>query len=167
MGILNFFTEDIAIDLGTANTLVYVKGRGIVLDEPSVVAMATVRGKSQVLSVGEEAKVMLGKTPGNIQAIRPMADGVIADFEIAEEMIKHNKFISFIRGSKEYQNIYLYSVYGLKTSLSLNLQHHWANSVALCPVRKNFRDCFSHYIIRTVQISIFFALFIISGHDPL
>ena len=87
--LFGFMSADIGIDLGTANTLVYVKGRGIVLDEPSVVAMAVVRGKSQVLSVGEEAKVMLGKTPGNIQAIRPMADGVIADFEIAEEMIKH------------------------------------------------------------------------------
>ena len=95
--LFGFMSADIGIDLGTANTLVYVKGRGIVLDEPSVVAMAMVRGKSQVLSVGEEAKVMLGKTPGNIQAIRPMADGVIADFEIAEEMIKH--FIRKVHGS--------------------------------------------------------------------
>jgi len=87
--VLGMFSSDIGIDLGTANTLVYVKGRGIVLDEPSVVAMAEVRGKTQVLAVGEEAKVMLGKTPGNIRAIRPMADGVIADFEVAEEMIKH------------------------------------------------------------------------------
>ena len=86
---LDMFTADIGIDLGTANTLVYVKGKGIVLDEPSVVAMAEVRGRTQVLAVGEEAKVMLGKTPGNIRAIRPMADGVIADFEVAEEMIKH------------------------------------------------------------------------------
>ena len=78
-----------AIDLGTANTLVYVKGRGIVLNEPSVVAIATVRGKKQVLAVGEEAKMMLGRTPGNIMAIRPLRDGVIADFEVAEEMIKH------------------------------------------------------------------------------
>ena len=78
-----------AIDLGTANTLVYVKGRGIVLNEPSVVAIATVRGKKQVLAVGDEAKQMLGRTPGNIQAIRPLRDGVIADFEVAEEMIKH------------------------------------------------------------------------------
>ena len=95
--IIGVLSADMAIDLGTANTLVYVKGRGIVLDEPSVVAMAMVRGKSQVLSVGEEAKVMLGKTPGNIQAIRPMADGVIADFEIAEEMIKH--FIRKVHGT--------------------------------------------------------------------
>ena len=87
--VLDIFTADIGIDLGTANTLVYVKGKGVVLDEPSVVAMAEVRGRTQVLAVGEEAKVMLGKTPGNIRAIRPMADGVIADFEVAEEMIKH------------------------------------------------------------------------------
>jgi rod shape-determining protein MreB len=82
-------SADMAIDLGTANTLVYVKGRGIVLNEPSVVAIAEVKGKKQVLAVGEEAKQMLGRTPGNIEAIRPLRDGVIADFEIAEEMIKH------------------------------------------------------------------------------
>ena len=78
-----------AIDLGTANTLVYVKGRGIVLNEPSVVAITEVRGRKQVLAVGEDAKLMLGRTPGNIHAIRPLRDGVIADFEVAEEMIKH------------------------------------------------------------------------------
>lgn len=83
------FSADMAIDLGTANTLVYVKGRGIVLNEPSVVAILSHQGKQKVLAVGEEAKLMLGKTPGNIQAIRPMKDGVIADFEVAEEMIKH------------------------------------------------------------------------------
>ena len=94
--VLDIFTADIGIDLGTANTLVYVKGKGVVLDEPSVVAMAEVRGRTQVLAVGEEAKVMLGKTPGNIRAIRPMADGVIADFEVAEEMIKH--FIRKVNG---------------------------------------------------------------------
>lgn len=82
-------SADMAIDLGTANTLVYVKGRGIVLDEPSVVAMAQVKGRDQALAVGDEAKLMLGRTPGNIQAIRPLRDGVIADFEVAEEMIKH------------------------------------------------------------------------------
>ena len=82
-------SADLAIDLGTANTLVYVKGQGILLNEPSVVAITEIRGKSQVLAVGEEAKTMLGKTPGNIKAIRPMADGVIADFDVAEEMIKH------------------------------------------------------------------------------
>jgi rod shape-determining protein MreB len=87
--LLGFMSADMAIDLGTANTLVYVKGRGVVLDEPSVVAIADVRGKKVVLAVGEEAKQMLGRTPGNIQAIRPMRDGVIADFEVAEEMIKH------------------------------------------------------------------------------
>ena len=83
------FSSDLAIDLGTANTLVYVRGKGIVVNEPSVVAMTTVRGKMQVLAVGVDAKQMLGKTPGNIKAIRPMSDGVIADFEVAEEMIKH------------------------------------------------------------------------------
>ena len=88
-GLLGMFSADMAIDLGTANTLVYVKGRGIVLDEPSVVAIIEVDGKREVLAVGEEAKVMLGRTPGNIQAIRPMREGVIADFEVAEEMIKH------------------------------------------------------------------------------
>src|ERR1700691_6239324 len=82
-------SADMAIDLGTANTLVYVRGRGIVLNEPSVVAIAQVKGRKQVLAVGEEAKQMLGRTPGNIQAIRPLRDGVIADFEVAEEMIKH------------------------------------------------------------------------------
>jgi len=87
--LLGVMSNDMAIDLGTANTLVYVKGRGIVLAEPSVVAIADVRGKKQVLAVGEEAKQMLGRTPGNISAIRPMRDGVIADFEVAEEMIKH------------------------------------------------------------------------------
>ena len=85
----SLFGADLAIDLGTANTLVYVKGKGILLNEPSVVAITEVRGKNHVLAVGEEAKTMLGKTPGNIRAIRPMADGVIADFDVAEEMIKH------------------------------------------------------------------------------
>ena len=87
--LLGLMSADMAIDLGTANTLVYVKGRGIVLNEPSVVAIADSRGKKQVLAVGEEAKQMVGRTPGNIMAIRPMRDGVIADFEVAEEMIKH------------------------------------------------------------------------------
>src|SRR6516225_4406704 len=86
---LGLLSADMAIDLGTANTLVYVKGRGIVLNEPSVVAIASARGRKQVLAVGEEAKLMLGRTPGNIQAIRPLRDGVIADFEVTEEMIKH------------------------------------------------------------------------------
>ena len=96
--LLGIMSADMAIDLGTANTLVYVKGRGIVLAEPSVVAIADVRGKKQVLAVGEEAKQMLGRTPGNIQAIRPLRDGVIADFEVAEEMIKH--FIRKVHGRR-------------------------------------------------------------------
>lgn len=87
--LLGFLSADMAIDLGTANTLVYVSGRGIVLNEPSVVAITTTKGKQQVLAVGNEAKLMVGRTPGNIQAIRPLKDGVIADFEVAEEMIKH------------------------------------------------------------------------------
>ena len=87
--LFSMFSSDLAIDLGTANTLVYVRGKGIIVNEPSVVAMTTVRGKMQVLAVGDDAKQMLGKTPGNIKAIRPMSDGVIADFEVAEEMIKH------------------------------------------------------------------------------
>ncbi|WP_339630485.1 rod shape-determining protein [uncultured Sneathiella sp.] len=88
-GLLGWMSADMAIDLGTANTLVYVKGRGIVLNEPSVVAILHNKGKKQVLAVGDEAKMMLGRTPGNIEAIRPLRDGVIADFEIAEEMIRH------------------------------------------------------------------------------
>ncbi|MDC0861264.1 rod shape-determining protein [Alphaproteobacteria bacterium] len=87
---LNIFSEDMGLDLGTANTLVYVKGKGIILDEPSVVAIATDQNnKKSVLAVGNEAKAMLGRTPGSIHAIRPMKDGVIADFDIAEAMIKH------------------------------------------------------------------------------
>jgi rod shape-determining protein MreB len=89
-GFLGIFSNDLAIDLGTANTLVYVKGKGIVLSEPSVVAVSTnSRAKSRVLAVGIEAKNMLGKTPGNIVAIRPMRDGVIADFEVTEAMLRH------------------------------------------------------------------------------
>jgi rod shape-determining protein MreB and related proteins len=89
-GLLGIFSNDLAIDLGTANTLVYVKGKGIVLSEPSVVAVSTGnRSKNRVLAVGLEAKNMLGKTPGNIQAIRPMRDGVIADFEVTEAMLRH------------------------------------------------------------------------------
>ena len=83
------FSSDMAIDLGTANTLVYIRGKGIVLNEPSVVAYHNKDGKKVVLAVGEDAKLMLGRTPGTIEAIRPMRDGVIADFEAAEEMIKH------------------------------------------------------------------------------
>ena len=85
--IKSFFTTDIGIDLGTANTLVYVKNRGIVVREPSVVAIQA--GTKHVLAVGEEAKQMLGRTPGSIYAIRPMKSGVIADFEITEAMLKY------------------------------------------------------------------------------
>jgi len=87
---LGVFSDDLAIDLGTANTLVYVRGKGIVLREPSVVAVRTDhRSKNRVLAVGAEAKNMLGRTPGNIVAIRPMQDGVIADFEVTEAMLRH------------------------------------------------------------------------------
>ncbi|MDD5347765.1 MAG: rod shape-determining protein [Candidatus Omnitrophica bacterium] len=85
--VLGLFSNDMGIDLGTASTLVYVKGEGVVLCEPSVVAIQ--RGTSNVLAVGDEAKRMLGRTPGNIIAIRPMKDGVIADFEITEAMLRH------------------------------------------------------------------------------
>lgn len=88
--VLGAFSNDLAIDLGTANTCVYVKGQGIVLREPSVVAVKKdSRGNSVVLAVGSDAKRMLGRTPGNIQAIRPMKDGVIADFEVTEAMLRH------------------------------------------------------------------------------
>jgi rod shape-determining protein MreB len=88
--VLGIFSNDLAIDLGTANTLVYVKGKGIVLSEPSVVAVRTdSRTRNRVLAVGTEAKNMLGKTPGNIVAIRPMREGVIADFEVTEAMLRH------------------------------------------------------------------------------
>jgi|TARA_B110000116_G_C16772965_1_gene554296 rod shape-determining protein MreB len=87
--LFSVFAKDMAIDLGTANTLVYVKGEGVVLNEPSVIAKTENHGRTVVLAVGDEAKQMLGRTPGKIQAIRPMKDGVIADFEIAEQMIKH------------------------------------------------------------------------------
>ena len=85
----NFWSQDMAIDLGTANTLVVLKDKGVVLNEPSVVAIVNEMGKRTVLAVGDEAKTMLGRTPGNIQAIRPLRDGVIADFIVTEEMIKH------------------------------------------------------------------------------
>jgi rod shape-determining protein MreB len=88
--LLGMLSDDLAVDLGTANTLVYVKGKGIVLSEPSVVAVRTdKRSRNRVLAVGTEAKNMLGKTPGNIVAIRPMQDGVIADFEVTEAMLRH------------------------------------------------------------------------------
>ncbi len=87
--ILGWLSKDLAIDLGTANTLVYVKGRGIVLCEPSVVAVRQDVRAKKVLAVGQDAKNMLGKTPGNIVAIRPMKDGVIADFEVTEAMLRY------------------------------------------------------------------------------
>ena len=93
MGMLDKLTkiwsQDMAIDLGTANTLVVLKGQGVVLNEPSVVAVVDNIGKKSVLAVGDEAKTMLGRTPGNISAIRPLRDGVIADFIVTEEMIKY------------------------------------------------------------------------------
>ena len=95
---LQFGSQNMAIDLGTANTLVYVQDRGIVLNEPSVVAIETIGGNKIVRAVGEDAKMMMGKTPDNIQTIRPLRDGVIADIEIAEEMIKH--FIRKVHGKK-------------------------------------------------------------------
>ena len=91
-----------AIDLGTANTLVVLKGQGVVLNEPSVVAIAENGGKKTVLAVGDEAKTMLGRTPGNISAIRPLRDGVIADFIVTEEMIKH--FIKKVHKNKTFAN---------------------------------------------------------------
>ncbi|MCK9554331.1 rod shape-determining protein [bacterium] len=94
--IFGLFSSDIGIDLGTANTLVYVKGRGIVLCEPSVVAIQ--EGTTNVLAVGEEAKRMLGRTPGNIVAVRPMKDGVIFDFEITENMLRY--FIQKVHNRK-------------------------------------------------------------------
>ena len=87
--IKKIWSQDMAIDLGTANTLVVLKGHGVVLNEPSVVAIIDEKGKKSVLAVGDEAKTMLGRTPGNISAVRPLKDGVIADFVVTEEMIKH------------------------------------------------------------------------------
>ena len=87
--ITKIWSQDMAIDLGTANTLIVLKGEGVVLNEPSVVAVVEEKGKKSVLAIGDEAKTMLGRTPGNIQAIRPLKDGVIADFIVTEEMIKH------------------------------------------------------------------------------
>jgi len=95
-GLLGLFSNDIGIDLGTANTLVYVKDQGIVLREPSVVAVRS--GTTQVLAVGDEAKRMLGRTPGNIVAVRPLKDGVIADFEMTESMLRH--FITKVHNRK-------------------------------------------------------------------
>jgi MreB/Mrl family cell shape determining protein len=96
----SYFSNDLAIDLGTANTLIYVRGKGIVLDEPSVVAIRQEggpNGKKTIQAVGKEAKQMLGKVPGNIEAIRPMKDGVIADFTVTEQMLK--QFIKMVHDS--------------------------------------------------------------------
>jgi len=97
----SYFSNDLAIDLGTANTLIYVRGRGIVLDEPSVVSIRTEGGpnaKKTIQAVGHAAKQMLGKTPGNITAIRPMKDGVIADFTYTEKMLQY--FIKKVHGNR-------------------------------------------------------------------
>ncbi|KKI17691.1 rod shape-determining protein [Sphingomonas sp. ABOLG] len=95
-----FMSHDMAIDLGTANTVVYLRGRGIVLNEPSVVAVETINGIKKVKAVGEDAKLMMGKTPGNIEAIRPLRDGVIADIDVAEQMIK--SFIYKVHGQRKF-----------------------------------------------------------------
>ena len=100
--LFKYWSTDMAIDLGTANTLVYLKGQGIVLNEPSVVAIIDDKGKKSVLAVGDEAKTMLGRTPGNITAVRPLRDGVIADFIVTEEMIKH--FIKKVHKKKAFAN---------------------------------------------------------------
>src|SRR5476649_2203514 len=97
----SYFSNDLAIDLGTSNTLIYMRGKGIVLDEPSVVSIRQEggpNGKKIILAVGKEAKQMLGKVPGNIEAIRPMKDGVIADFNITQQMIK--RFIQMAHESR-------------------------------------------------------------------
>ncbi|MEH3047616.1 rod shape-determining protein [Sphingomonas adhaesiva] len=93
-------SHDMAIDLGTANTVVYVRGRGIVLNEPSVVAVETINGQKRVKAVGDDAKLMMGKTPGTIEAIRPLRDGVIADIDVAEQMIKY--FIEKVHGRRRF-----------------------------------------------------------------
>lgn len=98
--ILGVFSSDMAMDLGTANTLVYVAGKGIILDEPSVVALLHEKGSTVPYAYGKEAKMMLGRTPGGILAIRPLKDGVIADFKAAEEMIKH--FIRSVSTGKRF-----------------------------------------------------------------
>ena len=87
MGFFKFLNRDMGIDLGTANTLVYIKGKEIIIREPSVVAIEI--ESKEVLAVGEKAKRMIGRTPGNIVAIRPLKDGVIADFDITQDMLKH------------------------------------------------------------------------------
>src|SRR5437870_12990189 len=129
----SYFSNDLAIDLGTANTLIYVRGKGIVLDEPSVVAIrqeAGPNGKKTIQAVGKEAKQMLGKTPGNIIAIRPMKDGVIADFTVTEQMLKQfikkvhdNKLFSPDRKSTRLNSSHVaisYAVFCLKKKKKIN-----------------------------------------------
>ena len=100
--ILGYFSTDLSIDLGTANTLIYSRGDGVVLNEPSVVAIRENVSKGRTVeAVGETAKLMLGRTPGNITAIRPLKDGVIADFTITEKMLQH--FIQKVHGSKYFR----------------------------------------------------------------
>ncbi len=96
---LGGFTKDLGIDLGTANTLVYIRGKGIIVREPSVVAMNT--DNKSIVAVGESAKKMIGRTPGNIRAIRPMKDGVIADFDTTATMIKY-----FIRQAQKQRSLF-------------------------------------------------------------
>ncbi|MEZ0498377.1 rod shape-determining protein [Sphingomonas sp. IW22] len=98
--LFKFMSHDMAIDLGTANTVVYLRGRGVVLNEPSVVAVETLNGVKKVKAVGDDAKLMMGKTPGTIEAIRPLRDGVIADIDVAEQMIKH--FIEKVHGGRKF-----------------------------------------------------------------
>jgi rod shape-determining protein MreB len=98
--LLKSMSHSMAIDLGTANTLVYVPGRGIVLDEPSVVAIETINGQKRVKAVGNDAKLMMGKTSGSIVTVRPLRDGVIADIDVAEQMIKH--FILKVHGPRRF-----------------------------------------------------------------
>ena len=100
--ITNVWSQDMAIDLGTPNTLVVLKGQGVELNEPSGVAVVDNKGKKSVLAVGDEAKTMLGRTPGNISAIRPLRDGVIAAFIVSEEMIKH--FIKKVHKGSTFAN---------------------------------------------------------------
>ncbi|MDK2766797.1 rod shape-determining protein [Sphingomonas sp.] len=98
--LFKFMSHDLAIDLGTANTVVYLRGRGVVLNEPSVVAVETLNGIKRVKAVGDDAKLMMGKTPGSIEAIRPLRDGVIADIDVAEQMISH--FIRKVTGQRKF-----------------------------------------------------------------
>ena len=99
MGLFSAFTKDMGIDLGTANTLVYIKGKGIIIREPSVVAIHT--NTKEVLAVGEEAKKMIGRTPGHIVAIRPLKDGVIADFDVTQSMLKY-----FIKKANQRRSVF-------------------------------------------------------------